>query len=335
MPSNVTNMTAAEQDPSVLKTLLEICDLKIACSTCASKENEITYLLRTTEHQCHGNILLAKAKGNGKRWRYISRRPQFPNPSKYCVCYFFVEGLGCTKHHNRCTFATSNEEVMVWNFQKRNKMDHSTLMKLLTSCGGDAQKQADAAREILAEFGGEFRELCQACFHSSPQRITGKAWNNTCTGEAAHTWSPILIHCLEEQSKKVYNEIRRRSLHGFQVCAHVARGFPCWHRFSSCPFAHSEVEMAVWKEEVTGKLHRQDLILLSQRKQRSDTSSAAKSSPELQYYCKACLLTVSSQESFIKHCASLEHTMMITEDFTTEWKHRPPPQNCKPELCDR
>uniref|UniRef100_A0A3B3RTA2 C3H1-type domain-containing protein n=1 Tax=Paramormyrops kingsleyae TaxID=1676925 RepID=A0A3B3RTA2_9TELE len=93
--------------------------------------------------------------------------------------------------------------------------------------------------------------------------------------------------------------------------------------------------MAVWKEEVTGKLHRQDLILLSQRKQLSDTSSAAKSSPALQYYCKACLLTVSSQESFIKHCASLEHTMMITEDFTAEWKHRPPPQNCKPELCDR
>nr|XP_023651078.1 helicase with zinc finger domain 2-like [Paramormyrops kingsleyae]XP_023651079.1 helicase with zinc finger domain 2-like [Paramormyrops kingsleyae]XP_023651080.1 helicase with zinc finger domain 2-like [Paramormyrops kingsleyae] len=335
MPSNATNMTAAEQDTSVLKTLLEICDLKIACSTCASKENEITYLLRTTAHQCHGDILLAKAKGNGKRWRYISRRPQFPNPSKYCVCYFFVEGLGCTKHHNRCTFATSNEEVMVWNFQKRNKMDHSTLIKLLASRRGDAQKRADTAGEILAEFGGQFRELCGACFRSSPQRIADKRWNNTCTGEAAHTWSPILTHCLEEQSKKVYNEIRHRSLHGFQVCAHVARGFPCWHRFSSCPFAHSEVEMAVWKEEVTGKLHRQDLILLSQRKQLSDTSSAAKSSPALQYYCKACLLTVSSQESFIKHCASLEHTMMITEDFTAEWKHRPPPQNCKPELCDR
>ncbi|XP_048877850.1 helicase with zinc finger domain 2-like isoform X2 [Brienomyrus brachyistius] len=333
MPTDTTNMTAAE-DTSILKTLLEKCDLKIACSTCASKENEITYLLRSIEHQCHGNILLAKAD-SGKKWRCISRRPQFPNPSKYFVCYFFVEGLGCTRHQNRCTFATSNEEVMVWNFQKRNKLDHSTLIRLLACREGDTQKRADAAREILAEFGGDFRELCEACFRGCPQRIAGKRWNNTCTGEAAHSWSPILIHCLEEQSKKVYNEIRRRSLYGFQICAHVARGSPCWHRFSSCPFAHSEVEMAVWKEEVTGELHREDLILLSQRNQLSDTSSAAKPSPGLQYYCKACLLTVSSQESFVKHCASLEHTRMITEDFTTEWKHRPPPQNCKPELCDR
>uniref|UniRef100_A0A8C7VLE9 C3H1-type domain-containing protein n=1 Tax=Oncorhynchus mykiss TaxID=8022 RepID=A0A8C7VLE9_ONCMY len=72
---------------------------------------------------------------------------------------------------------------------------------------------------------------------------------------------------------------------------------------------------------------------------RAEAHGGSLPAPNLQVaiYCKACLVTLSSRESFFKHCASLEHAQMISGDTTTDWKHRPPPHGRKAEfwLCER
>ncbi|XP_064160131.1 3'-5' exoribonuclease HELZ2-like isoform X1 [Anguilla rostrata] len=331
-------MASVDPNKSSLSEILRACNLKVGCSLCVEKENEVTYSLKIISHKCNGDLLLARGREKGRKWRHVSRRPKVPNPSKYAVCWFFVEGSGCKKHKNRCTFARSIEEATVWTFLKKHRMDISTLRALVSDTSRAAPRQLGTPEKILSEFGGKFCELCEACFHGSPQVISAKRWNNTCMSEAAHAWKPVLVHYLAEgPSKKVYNEVRQlppNAKDNLRYCSHVAQGAPCWHGHARCQLAHSEVEMAVWKEEVGGGWDRKELPLLSQG--RGPPASASPST-QVEIYCKACLLTSTSKESFIKHCASLEHARMISEGNTVDWKHRPPPHSRKQEflLCDR
>ncbi|XP_034143471.1 helicase with zinc finger domain 2 isoform X2 [Esox lucius] len=322
--------------------LLVTFNFKVVCSLCSVKENEITYTLLTVEHQCSKELLLAKGKGTSK-WRPVSRRPAFPNPSQYDVCWFFTEGSGCRKHRNRCTFARSQEEAAVWTFVKRQKIDQSRFIMLITESERIANRQQNKAENILTEFSGEFQELCNYCFHSTPSSISGKRWNDTCSADAAHVWSPVLVHHLTESNgKEVYSQIRPvPSVIPFRYCCHVLRGLPCWHRPTECQAAHSEVEMAVWLAETGGGWSRQELLQFSQERQRQKLKLTQgvvpASTQQVAVYCKACLVTLSSHESFFKHCTSLEHAEMISGDVTTEWAHRPPPHGPRAAfwLCDR
>lgn len=333
-------MPAKGTSRSNLTDLLLTYNFKVVCSACSVKENEISYTLKAVDHQCSRELLLAKGKGTNK-WRLVSRRPEFPNPSQYEVCWFFKEGSGCTKHRNRCTFARSHEEATVWNFVKHQRIDHSTLIRLITELDRSAVLLQNTAETILTEFSGEFQELCKDCFLGTPQTITGKRWNNTCSMDAAHVWSPVLVHYLAgSQGKEVYNQIRPLPpVCPFQYCNHVMQGMPCWHGPRQCQFAHSEVEMAVWRAEAPGC--RQELLHLSQERQRQKQQSAQDvvpaPNPQAAIYCKVCFIALSSQESFFKHCASLGHSQMMSGDTTTEWKHRPPPHSHKAEfwICDR
>ncbi|XP_021424185.2 helicase with zinc finger domain 2 isoform X1 [Oncorhynchus mykiss] len=335
MPGKGTNR-------SKLAELLVAYNFKVVCSACSVKENEITYSLKAVEHQCSRELLLAKGKGTSK-WRPVSCRPKFTNPSQYNVCWYFVEGSGCSKHRNRCTFARSLEEATMWNFLKHQKIDHSTLIRLITQSERIAVQQQNPAEKIITEFSGEFQELCQDCFCGTPTKITGKRWNNTCSADTAHVWSPVLVHHLaENQGKEVYNQIRPLPpVFPFQYCNYFMQGMPCWHGPSQCQLLHSEVELAVWRAEAHGEWSRQELLQLSQERQwqRQQSAQDVVPAPNLQaaIYCKACFIALSSQESFFKHCASLGHSQMISGDTTTEWKHRPPPHSHKAEFwfCDR
>ncbi|CDQ63396.1 unnamed protein product [Oncorhynchus mykiss] len=231
----------------------------------------------------------------------------------------------------------------MWNFLKHQKIDHSTLIRLITQSERIAVQQQNPAEKIITEFSGEFQELCQDCFCGTPTKITGKRWNNTCSADTAHVWSPVLVHHLaENQGKEVYNQIRPLPpVFPFQYCNYFMQGMPCWHGPSQCQLLHSKVELAVWRAEAHGEWSRQELLQLSQERQwqRQQSAQDVVPAPNLQaaIYCKACFIALSSQESFFKHCASLGHSHMISGDTTTEWKHRPPPHSHKAEFwfCDR
>ncbi|XP_030195702.1 helicase with zinc finger domain 2 isoform X2 [Gadus morhua] len=364
--------------------LLSTYDLKVVCARCAIRKNEITYTLQSVVHQCTSNVLLARAKGS-RQWRHISRRPEFPRPSKYDVCWHFVEGSGCTVHYNRCTFARSLEEAAVWNFEKEQGLDHISLCILLdrTNAGGldraalgQGQLESfarsteeaclwnfgrntnmdnsailqrmnsrhsltpeDTARNILKEFSGTFLELCQACFLSSPQRVTVQRGDGACSAAApgAHAWRPVLVHHVSGRGKEVYHAVRPLPPGcTFEYCSHVIQGKPCWHEALRCSAAHSELEMAVWQAE-SGELAapvRPLLLRLSQQQQQQQQQKQSDGRGGV-FYCKACLLTLSSSERFLKHCASPEHAQIISGDSSTQWETRPPPHNHREDfgLC--
>ncbi|XP_053171368.1 helicase with zinc finger domain 2-like [Scomber japonicus] len=313
-----------------LGDLLDL-DLKAVCDLCSVKENEITYTVESVIHKCSRNQLLVKAKAT-YQWRPVSERPKCGNFGQnvfYKACDFYVEGTGCTQHGESCTFARSFEEATVWNYVRGKKIDKDELIRHVAESEHISITPESAAESILQTFSGEFIELCKDCFHDRPQKLTVKRWNATCSADKAHTWNPILVYHLSENNKNdIYSQVRSLPQNcQFKYCSHVRQDKPCWHQAGHCASAQSEVEMMVWKAEQSGLLVRPHLLHLSQQKQ----------SRQVSMYCKVCLLALSSTESFFKHCSSLEHAKLLSDDTTTKWECRQPPHNRRAEfwLCDR
>ena len=316
-----------------LGDILTTLDLKAVCNLCSTKEQEITYTVESVSHKCSRNLLLAKDK-TSNQWRPVSERPtsgHFGPNVRYQKCHFFIEGSGCRPHGQECTFARSDEEAAVWNYVKDKKMTKDELIRLVIKSDPISVTPESSAERILQQFSGEFIEFCKDCFHDRPQRLTGKRWNETCEADAAHTWDPVLFHHLSENSRKhVYSQVRPLPPNcQFEYCSYVRQGKPCWHQAGQCQSAQSEVEMAVWKAEHSGLSVRPHLLQSSRQNQAGTR--------QVTMYCKVCLLSLSSPESFYKHCSSLEHAQLLSEDTTTKWRGRQPPHNLRAELwlCDR
>ncbi|XP_022600678.1 helicase with zinc finger domain 2 isoform X1 [Seriola dumerili] len=319
--------------PEPLGDLLASLDLKAVCDLCSVRDKEITYTVQSVSHRCSRNLLLAKAKASDQ-WRPVSERPTCGNFGRnvfYQVCDFFVEGSGCRVHGQGCTYARSYEEATVWNYVRNNKIDKNELIRLVTESDSVLSSPESAAKSILQQFSGEFIEFCKACFLARPQKLTTKRWNSICSADEAHSWDPVLVHHLSENSRKhIYSHVRPIPPNcQFKYCSHVRQGKPCWHGANHCQSAQNEVEMAVWKAEHSGLSVRPHLLQLSQPEQTEPR--------QVTMYCKVCLLVLSSPESFYKHCSSLEHAQLLSEDTITRWRGRQPPHNRQDELwlCPR
>ncbi|XP_060540546.1 helicase with zinc finger domain 2 [Pantherophis guttatus] len=322
-----------------LDGLLNQVSLHLACSKCSHRENESTYLLKEVDHHCMMEILLAKCKGTrGSQWRKVDRRPSFPNPAFYDICWHYVAGLGCTKHRNSCTFAWSPEEVIVWTFERKYNLDRHVLKWLVKQAQLGVKPSAQPKpndlnnpEEILSEFGGYFQEICGPCFHSRPQRISPKGSAHSCKNH----WGFILVHVIADGKKKEqYIEIRPcpASRRHFSYCPSLSAGRSCWNNSQSCSFAHSDVELAIWKAEQSRGLDRTTLL----RPVMEEMASPPDAAPQYQFYCRVCLVTCDSQQSFENHCSSVEHTQLIATDTLTEWNYRAPPYDPKTfALCSR
>lgn len=316
-----------------LSGLLATLDLKVVCDLCSIKDKEITYRVRLVSHTCKKTLLLARVKGSDE-WRPVSERPTsraFGRNVNYQQCHFYVEGSGCTQHGQSCTYARSIEEATVWNYSRDNDLDQDQLLSLMCQSEAARLKPEVAAKNILHQFSGEFMELCKDCFHDRPQKLATKRWNDTCSADAAHKWDPVLVHHLSDNSgKDIYSQVRPLP-HNCQLiyCSHVRQGKPCWHEPDHCKSAQSEVEMAVWVAELSAVSIRPHLRQLGQQAQGEHR--------QVSMYCKVCLLVLSSPESFYKHCSSLEHAQLLSEDTTTRWRGRQPPHNRRAELwlCQR
>lgn len=313
---------------SVMVTL----QLKVACGLCCVKEKETTYTVQSVNHTCGRKLLLVKTT-DADKWKPVSKRPPRVISSNvpYQKCDYFVEGSGCTKDGNSCNFARSHEEAAIWNYVRDNNIDEDELFRQVIKSEAVYKTPESSAEGILQRFSGEFIELCKDCFLDRPQRLTGKRWNATCSGDAAHHWDPILVHHLSENSgKHIYSQVRPLPPNcRFDYCSYVLQGKPCWHQAGQCQSAQSPVEMTVWKAERRGLSIRSLLLQLSQRDQ---TESA-----NIEMYCKVCLIVLHSGESFYQHCSSLDHARLLCADTTIEWTERRPPHNRQEDLwlCER
>lgn len=332
--------------------LLRTHELHAACRSCCKQKAEITFCLvehtdARSNHRCQGNILLARERG-ADRWRPVKSLPSFVTPAKYVVCWNFKEGFGCRSHGKSCSFASSSEEATVWNFLKNSRLDHRALINMLESGTNPPSRLEDhpgGTDRILSRFPGRFLELCETCFHSSPQRISRKqsAGHPTCC-TSNHRWKPILVFSEDNQQKNVEYHIIRAlpnvDYSQWRYCRYVERGQPCWHGAHRCWFAHSEVEMAVWTEESQGPFDRSKL--LGKDVQRSQGSVANSTPPgKLQkcmeeHYCKLCRCKFRSQEDYMNHCFTSEHRQRIFEDGSEKGKYRDPPQTYHSfKMCQR
>ncbi|XP_076125053.1 3'-5' exoribonuclease HELZ2-like isoform X4 [Alosa pseudoharengus] len=268
-------MAVSEYDISILNEVLQTAELRIGCSICTTKEEEITYSIKTIPHKCQENLLLAKLKKDGKCWRPISKRPEYPNPMQYDVCWFFAEGSGCTVHRKRCTFARSPEEVLIWNFLKRHFLDLESLISLISELEQNVSNLEGVSENIFADWSGEFQELCRECFNRSPCRITERESSHVCGTVLGHRWTPMMVHCLEQSpGNRMFSEIRPLPPKALlQLCCHDTKDKSPGHIPLECQFAHNKVELAVWKQEINSEWNRMELLWLSQKRRQPQHSN--------------------------------------------------------------
>ncbi|XP_030888900.1 helicase with zinc finger domain 2 isoform X2 [Leptonychotes weddellii] len=324
-------MATKELSLAGLRAQLDLC---LACPRCSQRLNESTYLLRRVEHSCPREILLARFKRapRSRFWHKVDRRPSFPRPARYEVCWYYTPGVGCQRHHNQCTFARSPEEALVWTFEREHNVRRLWLKtELQGEARGELHGPADAIR---AEYGGHFQLLCSHCFRCCPPRLCPVDPRGRCPKHGA--CPALLTHVTTEgRRKQQVVEVRPQPQYGqpLAYCMYVGRGRPCRHGASRCQYAHSAVEMAVWEAEQLDGLQRRDL--LSPTAPREGEHAAPHGQPAaVRLYCRACLVTCHSQEAFENHCSSLEHAHMVALDQAESWEHRSPPMGLSTfELC--
>ncbi|KAL6458357.1 hypothetical protein MHYP_G00335870 [Metynnis hypsauchen] len=344
-----SNKTISHAENHNLRKLQETYDLCVRCSRCCKGKTDISYNLVALPHQCPRNILLARQKGNNKKWRAVAQRPKFPQPSRYEVCWHYTEGKGCKVHGQRCSYARSTEEAAVWNFLKNEWLDFTQLINMLPNGSTFPTHQEnlapslgclEAVKQILSNFQGTFVELCKNCFHDSPQKISSREQGTVCTG---HSWSPILVFRQDgEQKRVIYDEIRplpKHNIRQWNYCKYVKKGEPCWHGAHRCWFAHSCIEKTVWESESKGILDRSRLLHASQRRQSQSSGASSRTvsqERERQHYCQVCKSQFPSNEEFLNHCFTVKHRKLIYEDTSSTWQYRDPPWTTKVfKLCER
>ncbi|XP_063815210.1 3'-5' exoribonuclease HELZ2 isoform X2 [Pseudophryne corroboree] len=294
-----------------LAPLLENVELHLACSTCCTKKYGITYTYHPSNHSCTAQLLLAKCVGvnNGNEWYEVRRRPAYPVPARYIVCWHYQPKKGCIRHYQNCSFAWCTEEIHVWSFEKTHKLERNHLRSLLlpSSTPSTNCKKLISWEDILSEFGGKFQDICEQCFYQSPPVVTDK---DLCQSHPRAV--PLLAHIVVDDTRKQCHAIQPLpSLHHIHLCSQLSQGFLCRAESGHCPNAHSEVELAVWKAEQKFGLSRSKI-------QESRGLNMG-------FYCRLCLVSASTQESFEVHCSSLEHGRMMAADSLSVWNHRAPP----------
>ncbi|KAM8947495.1 3'-5' exoribonuclease HELZ2 isoform 2-T2 [Pelodytes ibericus] len=297
-----------QSSPNLTKLQEEV-ELQVACTTCSRWKYENTYIHHPLEHSCDGRLLLGRLRNGktGELWREVRQRPIFPIPARYAVCFHYQPKKGCIKHHQNCTFAWSEEERLVWAFEKTSNLDRNQLSSLLLCKPPAASKAPSSWANIQQKFSGHFQEVCEQCFFQSPPKIT------SCIECHTHPRPvPLLVHLVSNNARKQCHAIRPMPrLQPIRLCGQLSHGLLCRLEDGHCPHAHSEVELAVWMAERDSQLSR------GQFKQQPGL--------DMGFYCRLCLVTAPTQESFEVHCSSLEHRHMMADDMLTMWNHRAPP----------
>ncbi|KAM9859234.1 3'-5' exoribonuclease HELZ2-like [Aulostomus maculatus] len=335
---------------SILGLLISTHDLKLVCAQCSIQENEITYMIKSVPHQCAHNLFLCRATG-GSKWRPVSRRPAFPNPIRYMVCNYYVEGRGCTEHKNRCTFARSEEEAAVWNFEKHQKLDHASLCSLVAQSARDQDKcnPSEPLGDLLETL--DLKVVCDLC-HVRKKEIT-------------YEIKPVSHKCKRDQllaKTKISNQWRpvsERPTCGpfgqkvfYQVCRFYDEGSGCTQHGQKCTYARSYEEATVWNYARDKGIDKDQLIRLITESASVITPESAAQNILLEFsgvfieLCKECYYDRPQKlthKRWTDTCsADAAHTwnpVLVHHLSENNRKHiysqvRPLPPNCQFEYCN-
>ncbi|XP_017277217.1 helicase with zinc finger domain 2 [Kryptolebias marmoratus] len=335
---------------SKLSSLLLTHDLRLACDQCCVQEKQITYSLKSVCHQCKHTVLLCRAK-NDPRWRPVSKRPRFPNPSQFEACWFFKEGLGCTVHKNRCTFARSKEEAAVWNFEKQHGLDDLHLRHLIAQSGTkpETPKNAGPLGELSAVL--DLKAVCDLCSDKVNElTYTVESVIHKCgrslllaKGKASNEWRPI-------SERPTGTHMGPNVV--YKVCDYVVEGFACTQHTQGqgCTYAKSNEEASVWNYLREKRLDKTELIRFISESGSITPECAAerilqKFSGEFIEFCTQCFhespVKLTSKRWNDTCCADAAHkwdpvlVYHLSESSTKQIysQVRPLPSNCHFKFC--
>lgn len=326
-----------------LTPLLSTHDLRLKCPQCCIKEREITYSLKSVQHQCARTLLLCRAKG-GSKWRPVDQRPTCVNPRRYEVCLFFEEGRGCTQHRNRCSFARSSEEAAVWNFEKQHRLNHAFLCHLVSQSEEICHQPNNHQTPSNIWDSLELKVACNLCLV--------KERETTCTiRPVKHACHKDLLLVKTSASDK-YRPVATRPTQGpfsaavqYHKCIYFEEGSGCKKHGQTCTFARSHEEAAIWNHMRDNKMDKEELIR-HVNKQQADletpkcrAESILKSFPgQFLELCKDCFLG-KPQRLTSQRCSThrwdpiLVHRLSEKNDKHIYNQIRPLPQNCLFDYC--
>lgn len=328
---------------STLTPLLSTHDLRLRCRQCCIKEKEITYSLKSVQHQCARTLLLCRVKG-GSKWRPVDQRPTIVNPSRYVVCYFFEEGRGCTEHKNRCSFARSSEEAAVWNFEKQHRLDHVFLCLLVNQFDESCDQPNDHKPRSDIFDTLELNVACNLCLV--------KERETTCTiRSVSHACHRDLLLVKTRASDK-YRPVSKRPTHGqfgaavqYQKCIYFVEGSGCLKHRQTCNFARSHEEAAIWNYMRDNRIDKEELIRHVNKYKADLETPKCRAESILQSFpgkflelCKDCFLG-RPQRLTSQRCNShrwdpiLVHRLSEKNDKHIYNQIRPLPQNCLFDYC--
>nr|XP_020509953.1 helicase with zinc finger domain 2 [Labrus bergylta] len=254
-----------------LAPLLSTHSLRLVCPRCSVQQREITYTLTSVQHQCERSVLLCKAR-DGHTWRPVSRRPKFPNPSRYEVCYYFKEGSGCREHKNRCTFARSDEEAAVWMFEKQHGVDHSLLCHLIAQTERVSDPSDSNQPDILNTL--DLKAACELCCTKykeityTVQSVTHKCRRNLLLAKfkSSQQWRPV-------SERPTSGQFGRNVF--YKECLYFSEGFGCSQHGDNCTFARSFEEATVWNHIRDEDMDRDEFMRLIIKSEAASTPEHA------------------------------------------------------------
>ncbi|XP_063797608.1 zinc finger CCCH domain-containing protein 7B-like [Pseudophryne corroboree] len=150
--------------------LAQTYDFKQGCQQCYEKTGPkaLDYTHREKlEHKCKKDLLLARMKSSeNKAWLKIRHRPMKVNfNGPYMLCKDIQSRHDC-KYGDNCTFAYYQEEIDVWNEERKGALHRDQLFQ------PPGLVKPGSVPRLLHEQKGIFTFLCQACFESKPQIIS-------------------------------------------------------------------------------------------------------------------------------------------------------------------
>ncbi|XP_069823310.1 zinc finger CCCH domain-containing protein 7B isoform X2 [Dendropsophus ebraccatus] len=280
--------------PLLPNPLAQTYDFKQGCQQCyvrtGPKALDFTHKEKL-EHKCKKDILLARMKNSeNKAWLKIRQRPMKVNfTGPYMLCKDIQSRQDC-KYGDNCTFAYYQEEIDVWNEERKGALHRDQLFQL------PGLVKPGSVSRLLHEQKGIFTFLCQACFDSKPQIISKRNPENldVCTNpNNQHSFSDhkCLVHVLNSSTVR-YSKIRpNHSRFQMDVCRHEVR-YGC-HQEDACNFAHSHVELCVWMLQRQSGVTQEEIVLESERMWKiSEPKSKPSPKPldmKMKFVCGQCL----------------------------------------------
>ncbi|XP_053325130.1 zinc finger CCCH domain-containing protein 7B [Spea bombifrons] len=270
--------------------LAQTYDFKQACQQCYVKTGPkaLDYMHKEKyEHKCKKDLLLARMKSSeNKTWLRIRPRPMKVNfLGPYILCKDIQSRQDC-KYGDSCTFAYYQEEIDVWNEEKKGTLQRSQLFQGL---GG--AKLGSVAR-LLQEQKGAFIFLCLACFDSKPQIISKRSIEKPdfCTNpDTQHRFSDhkCLVHVLNLSTVR-YSKIRQlQPRFQMEMCRHDQQS-GCTQE-DACNFAHSHIELCVWKLQRQYGMSHDAIVQESEQIYKVSEPKAKPLDMKMKFVCGQCL----------------------------------------------